>query len=45
MTGAGYALTKATLGRTMKNTPGLKNIYDAFHDAKEELDAAKGSKK
>ena len=45
VTGAGYKLTKATLGTTMRNTPGLKNIYDAVTGAKEELDVAKGSKK
>ena len=45
MTRVGYKLTKATLGITMRNTPGLKNVYDAVTGAKEELTGSKASKK
>lgn len=44
MTGVGYKLTKATLGTTMKNTPKLKPIYDAFTGAKEELEEKRSKK-
>lgn len=45
LTGAGYKLTKKTLGTTMKNTPALKPMYDTYQEVKAELTDSKSSKK